>query len=216
MANYLLRMKLNDDAQHWRIAGIDTFWNQIASKKRVFHFKEDENKFIGILAGFVGTGVNADDCTIVIATSAHLELLQCVLEGHGLHVDKLIEDHRYLPLNAEHLLSEFMIDGQPSEQLFFECISGIFSMPAYKNKTIRVYREMASLLWQEGNITASVALEALWSRYRECNEISLFCAYPKRSFDRELAIAHLASHDCKVVSGADTVAKILYRDCIAN
>lgn len=206
-----MRSRANEHG--WNIAGIDTFWNKIAFQNKVFHVCENEDSFIEILAGFVGTGINADECAVVIAATSRLKKLKDKLELHGLHISSLIDEQRYIPIPAESMLSRIMVDNFPDKDLFFKSISDILSRPRNEQRQVRVYREMTSILLQQGNTGATVQLESLWTKYREKDKMSLFCAYPKLDVNVCGSLSKLGIHNCKVVSATGSASKIFYKDC---
>src|SRR5688500_4020280 len=103
---------------NWKKIDTDIFWGEIAPTDHVLQIYENDEVFLDALAGFVGGGINAGDCVIVIATDAHLQALNNRLSSYGVHVPTLVSDERYVPLNAEATLSRFMVNGWPDETLF--------------------------------------------------------------------------------------------------
>lgn len=199
----------------WILTKMDLFWNQIAPSNHVFHIYEHEEKFLDILAGFVGTGINADECTIVIATASHLEKLRRKLESHGLHVSSLIEDDRYIPVAAEKTLAKFMVNGLPDEHLFLNSVSEIIQKAKKRNRRVRTFREMVTILKSHGNQIASSKLESLWNKFHQKNAISLFCAYPKSMLakgDCE-SISENGFRHSKVIANTNSVSELLYKEC---
>lgn len=205
---------IHDNEHDWQLAKIDTFWNKIAFQKKVFHVCDNEESFMEILAGFVGTGINAGECTIVIASAPRLQLLGKKLLAHGLHVSSLIDECHYLPVPAETVLSRFMVNNAPDSSLFFRSISDILELPRSRGKRIRAYREMAGILLQQGNPNASAALENLWTTYTEKEQFSLFSAYPRIASNICDSLRSIGLYNCKVVTGANVMSKIRYRDCL--
>lgn len=210
-----MNIDIYDDSQEWQLAKIDTFWNKIAYQKRVFHVCDNEESFMEILAGFVGTGINAGECTVVIASAARLQLLGKKLLAHGLHVSYLIDECYYLPVPAETVLSRFMVGDVPDAHLFFRSISDILQLPHSKGKRVRAYREMAGMLLQQGNAGASVALENLWTMYTEREKLSLFSAYPRIAETICASLKKAGINNGKVVTVAGIMSKIKYKDCPA-
>jgi hypothetical protein len=199
----------------WTLEKVDTFWNKIALHHQVFHVYENEDNFLSILAGFVGTGVNADDCTIVIATANRLEKLKHKLELFGLHVKRLVEDERYIPVAVDNILPAFMVNGLPDEELFFNAISEIIKVGKKRKRVIRAFREMTAILHEEGNHDAVSALEALWNKYSRQENICLFSACPEAYFlNGECAsLRALGFHSTKLVTHANSASEILYKNC---
>jgi len=205
----------NKSNNQWTPVKTDVFWNQIGSQHHTFHIYDNEDAFLDLLAGFVGTGINANDCTIVIATSSHLEKLQTRLRQHGLYIDSLIEDEKYVPVSAEKTLARFMVNGLPNEQLFINCISGIIDKSKYPHRHIRVFREMGSMLSIQGNLTASAQLETYWSKYQRNKYLSFFCAYPKKQLITEdcSSLKEIGFQHSKLVTNSHKVFELLYRNC---
>jgi hypothetical protein len=202
-------------ANSWIPEKVDVFWNEVASQDHIFHIYDNEDKFLDLLAGFVGTGVNANDCTIVIATHSHLEKLQQRLKLHGLHIADLIDDGKYAPVSAEKALSEFMVSGLPDEQLFIKCIANIIKTAKHRNRKIRIFREMGPLLSIQGNFEGSRHLEILWSKNIVEGSRSFFCAYPKTQFIAGdcKSIKKMGFLQSKLVTNAGSFFEILYRHC---
>ena len=167
---------------NWNRVNADIFWGEIAPTDHVLQIYDNDNVFLDSLAGFVGGGINSGDCVIVIATSNHLAALHQRLTDYGISVQTLIEDDRYIPLDAEITLSKFMRDGWPNEKLFNDTIAPLFERAVWKNRRVRAFGEMVGILWEKGYHGATVRLEHLWNNFRETNSFSLFCAYPRAGF----------------------------------
>jgi hypothetical protein len=206
----------NGSSSGWIMTRIENFWNKLATHKHVFHLYEDETKFLEILAGFVGTGINADECTIVIATGEHIKQLKAKLEEHGLHIANLLEDERLLIFDAQIVLPTFMVGDMPDETLFTGQISAMLDIARKRNRPVRTFREMSSILWAGGNVQATIRLEQLWERYMSRERLLLFCAYPKFSLiDECKALREIGIRNLKLVTNADSMAHVYYKECPA-
>lgn len=56
----------------WKQSSNLTFWSEIAPCDHVVQIYEDDASFLDTLTGYVGAGINAGDCVVVIATTVHL------------------------------------------------------------------------------------------------------------------------------------------------
>lgn len=194
-----------NETQQWKRIATNIFWGEIAPCDHVIQFYENDDIFLDTLAGFVGGGINAGECVIVIATPNHLQSLYFRLSGYAINIQTLMDDERYIPLNAEEVLGTFMVDGWPDEDLFNKTISSIVNRGIYKNRRVRAFGEMVALLWGRGDNAATVHLEHLWNRFCEANDLSLFCAYPKTGFTEDLkdSIKTLCACHSKIISGKE-------------
>jgi DcmR-like sensory protein len=194
-----------DDSSEWKNSKTDVFWAEIAPCDHVIQIYENDAIFLDALAGFVGGGISAGDCVVVIATQQHLKALETRLLSYGIFVGSLIAEDRYIPLDAEKTLAKFMINGWPDEALFTKTVSGIIET-AHKNKRrVRAFGEMVALLWAEGYSGATVHLEHLWNDFCEKAALCLFCAYPKSGFTEDLntSIMSICGAHSKMIRRSD-------------
>ena len=191
------------DNLQWKKTGTDIFWGEIAPCDHVVQIYENDGIFLDALTGFVGGGINGGECVIVIATENHLNALNSRLRDYGISIDTLINDDRYIPVEAEEVLSEFMVDEWPDEKLFMQTISSLLIRGQSKGRQIRAFGEMVALLWAKGMNGATVRLEYLWNKYCEQHEFCLFCAYPKTGFTQDIneSIMNICSCHTKMIGG---------------
>lgn len=207
-------MELEKDT-YWQQSKTDIFWGEIAPCDHVVQIYENQDIFLDSLAGFVGGGINAGECVIVIATAIHLEALKDKIEGFGIQLDTLISDDRYIAVDAEEMLSKFMVNGWPDEQLFINAVSGLMDKAAVRNRRIRAFGEMVAILWAQGNAGATVNLEYLWNRFCAKQEFCLFCAYPKSGFTNDMnkSINDICGCHTKMIDGTEqSLTHVLYRN----
>lgn len=152
-------------------------------------FYSDDTFLVDVLSRFMGAAVGAGDAAIVIATQAHRESLAERLAARGLDVAWAVEQGRYVALDAEETLSQFMIDDWPDEKRFVELLGGVISRAkaAAENEHGRaaLFGEMVALLWDAGKSDAALRLEQLWNQIAQSHTFSLVCAYPLANFYRQ-------------------------------
>lgn len=203
-----------DGSESWSQSSYDVFWGELAPYDHVVQIYESEESFLELLAGFVDSGIASGDCTILIATSSHIEVLEKRLEESGYSVSYLKSERLYVPVEASTLLTQFMINDWPDENLFKREVEKLIRIAKADGRRVRAFGEMVALLWAEGKVGATVRLEQLWNRFCESEAFCLFCAYPERGFtqDASASLMHICSAHAKVISGAHRDAKqIFYR-----
>lgn len=210
-------MKKIDASSEWHHSKADIFWGEIAPCDHVVQIYENDAVFLDALAGFVGGGINAGECCIVIATDDHLRELETRLTSYGIHINDLISENRYMPINAQEMLSKFMVNGWPDENLFNKTVSEVITKGTYNNRRIRAFGEMVAILWAEGHNGATVQLEHLWNKYCEKQSFCLFCAYPRSGFTEDIntSIMHICGSHSKMISGSEKqLAEVTYKSLI--
>src|SRR5438105_9597638 len=100
-------------------------WNDLERCGHVVQFYADDSFLLEGLSRFIGSALGAGDAGIVIATKAHRDELNRRLEALGLDTAKSVAQGRFVSLDAEHILSKFMVEGWPDEEKFSEVIGGV-------------------------------------------------------------------------------------------
>lgn len=195
-------MKLSIEG--WTKTSNQVFWGEIAPCEHVVQIYENDEVFLDLLNGFVGGGVAAGDSVVVIATAEHLKSLNQRLHASGLNVKQLIASDQYIPLNADDILSKFMINDWPDENLFNQVVSEVIVGARRGDRQVRAFGEMVAILWAKGHVGATVRLEHLWNKFCEHEAFCLFCAYPQSGFtqDASESVMHICGAHSKMIAGA--------------
>lgn len=173
------------------------FWGEISPCEHAMQVYGDDKMFMDALEGFVGGGLVNGESAIVIATPEHLAALEARLPLRGIDLAAARHDQRYLGIAAERVLRDFMIEGWPDEERFYEVVTTLIGQVRRDGRRVRAFGEMVALLWAQGHAAATVRLEHLWNKLCNRERFPLFCAYPKTGFTsdptsslRELCAAH--------------------------
>ena len=199
----------------WNKSNVDVFWGEIAPCEHIVQIYENDTVFLDALAGFIGGGINAGECVVLIATKEHLISINDRLISYGIKTDTLHEDDRLIALDAGEILAKFMVNGWPDEELFNQTVSSIIVRGTNRNRRIRAFGEMVAILWAQGLNGATVHLEHLWNKFCEEHKFSLFCAYPKTGFTQNIneSILNICGCHNRVINGTQTQLKeVLYKN----
>ena len=149
-------------------------------------FYSDEPRFVDELTQFVAATLTAGSTIIVVATQPRREALLPRLQERGIDIAAVIEQGRYISLDAAETLSTFMVDGMPDPGQFFK-VTGDLIMRAAKSAPGQKARvaacgECAPLLWAQGNADGALRLEHLWDAIAKIYEVNVLCGYALESF----------------------------------
>jgi hypothetical protein len=108
-----------------------------------------------------------------------------------------------LPVDAEQMLSKFMVNDWPDETLFMSTVSDLIVRAKMDNRHVRAFGEMVAILWAKGQVGATVRLEHLWNKFCETQAFCLFCAYPQSGFtqDASESVMHICGAHSKMIAG---------------
>lgn len=191
------------------------FWAEIAPSEHLVQIYHGDDVFLDALEGFVAGGIDAGDGVIVIATPAHLGVLEHRLLTRGIDPASTAIEDQYLALDAKETLSKFMIDGPlqngrpswPDERLFNLVVIDLITRAGRRadgtQRRVRAFGEMVALLWAEGMSAATVRLEYLWHDFCQRSGLCLFCAYPRAYFteDPKSSIRQICATHSRLISG---------------
>ena len=144
----------------------------------IVNFYDDEADLVSDVGGFLADDLHGDEVVVVLATQAHRHAIDAVLERRLTDGRRGPESGRYVSLDAGEVLSSFMVDGAPDRGRFMTVVGGLIAGAAEGGRPVRAYGEMVALLWQEGNVSGAIELEALWNELARDHRFALYCAYP--------------------------------------
>lgn len=191
----------NEHVNLWQHCSTKTFWGDIAAGDHVVQLYDTDEILMNTLTDYATDGIEVGDSVIVIASTPHLKVLKSNLTKLGYPLDQLIQNDRFIALDADQTLAKFMVNGKPLEDYFMATIGSITKRARKNGQRIRAFGEMVVLLWQRGNSSGTLELEELWNKFCATESICLFCAYPKSDFNNDAgaSVMHVCSAHTKQI-----------------
>lgn len=147
----------------------------------------DEEAFLfETVARFIAAGLKAGEPVVIITTKAHKQGILGCLGGQGTEREE--REGRLLFVDARHLLSRLMFGGMPDPVRLEAGMAQLLSQASQgvtQGTRVRVFGEMADLLWKDGNPDAALRLEELWNEASARHSFSVVCAHAIGNFARE-------------------------------
>jgi len=160
-------------------------WEGMCDTDHFVQFYEADGFLLNSLSGFIGKAIKSGDGAVVIATEAHRDGLDELLQASGLDVAGARARGCYVSLDAADTLAKVMVDGAPDRERFNEVIGAVIARVTDGRARASAFGEMVAQLWAEGNPTAAIRLEELWNELQKVHSFSLFCAYPMNELGGE-------------------------------
>jgi hypothetical protein len=146
------------------------FLRRIAPCEGARKYFDNTTLYLEQLTSFVKDGLKQGDKVIIVATASHLKELENQLRAEGTDIFALSVYEQYLPLDAEKLLDKFLVKWWPDAVLFRYLVTTMAARVLKTEKNIRVFSEMAALLWLKGHPAASAQLEIIWNKLVETQQ----------------------------------------------
>ncbi|HET9974673.1 MAG TPA: MEDS domain-containing protein, partial [Streptosporangiaceae bacterium] len=144
----------------------------------VVHFYGDDDELTANVGSFLGEGLAEGYPAIVAATPAHRAAFGADLQKRASGMTYAAD--RLLMVNAATMLHGFLAGGRIDQDRFQDTASGLITPAAAGGQPVRIYAEMVALLWDAGQVTLALELEALWNDLASRLPFSLLCGYPAR------------------------------------
>ena len=157
-------------------------WSAIAEREHFVQFYERKSGLVSAVAAYAAEALKNQEAVLIIAKPEHREGIQNALRRKGVNLKVARKRSQYLELDAEQLLSKFMVKSSPDSARFEETIGKTIQQLNRKWSKVRAFGEMVAVLWAEGNRKGACELEALWNELAKRHTFSLFCAYPIAGF----------------------------------
>jgi hypothetical protein len=142
----------------------------------VLYARDDE--LVGQVTDYLLTVMRAGGVGVTLATPAHRVAIEERLEHAGVSLIAARARGTYVGLDAEEVMSRFMINGFADPAAFWRAIAPVIKDALGTGGKVAVVGEMVALLWARGLASATVDLEAMWNELATQYSFSLLCAYP--------------------------------------
>jgi hypothetical protein len=126
---------------------------------------------------FLEGGLRRDHSVVVIALADHTEEFLERLAGSNVDVQALSRAGQLDIVDAATLLDQLMSSGSLETARFRQLVGAILARVRPFGRGIRIYGELADVLWQAGNTTAAVQLEELWNWLARAQNVAIYCGY---------------------------------------
>ncbi len=144
-------------------------------------FYSDDGQLLDRLSQFIAAAFKAGNAAIVVATESHREGLVRRLQAYGLDVAAVIEQGRYIALDAADTLSTFVVNGALDSVRFLESYGNLILKAANAAQgeypRVALFAEAADLLWERGGLEIVIQDEVLGNQLMKRFDIDILCGY---------------------------------------
>src|SRR5947208_2043287 len=149
---------------------------------------QDQDFLNRAVCRFAGAALANGEGLILVPTTEHWNAFRPRLEAEGVNV-KDAQDHGQLTIvDADELLPRFMQGALPDGPMFLGLAGEIVARARVAGRfpTVRWWGEMVNVLWERGDVAASMNLEDLFDRVAHEQDIAIFCSFVMDNFNGEI------------------------------
>jgi hypothetical protein len=147
---------------------------------------QDQDFLCSAVCRYIGAGLASGEGIILFPTLTHWNTFRTRLEGVDVHAAQ--ERGQLTVFDANELLPRFMRDAMPDPRVFKGVIGDIFgqALAGGSYQKVRAWGELVDLLWERGDVAASMNLEDLFDQLNKKIGIAMFCSYQTDNFNGDV------------------------------
>jgi hypothetical protein len=157
-------------------------------RDHIVQLYQDQQFLNRAVCRFAAGAIANGEGVILVPTAAHWEAFRPRLEAEGVDVEAAQGDGQLTVVDADETLPRFMKDAMPDAPVFLGLAAEVISKARGEGRypKVRWWGEMVNVLWEQGNVAASMSLEDQFDRLAKHHEIAIFCSFVMDNFNSEV------------------------------
>jgi hypothetical protein len=159
-----------------------------APRDHIVQLYQDQDFLNRAVCRFAGAALANGEGIILVPTLTHWNAIRPRLEAEGVDVDAARERGQLTVVDADELLPRFMRDAMPDSAVFLGLAGDVIGQARAGGRYPRVrwWGEMVNVLWERGDVAASMNLEDLFDQLAQQHDIAIFCSFLMDNFNGEV------------------------------
>jgi hypothetical protein len=157
-------------------------------RDHIVQLYQDQQFLNRAVCRFAAGAIANGEGVILVPTAAHWEAFRPRLEAEGVDVEGSQARGQLTVVDADELLPRFMRDAMPDAPVFLGLAAQVIAEARGQDRypKVRWWGEMVNVLWEQGNVAASMSLEDQFDRLAKHHEIAIFCSFVMDNFNSEV------------------------------
>jgi hypothetical protein len=157
-------------------------------RDHIVQLYQDQQFLNRAVCRFAAGAIANGEGVILVPTAAHWEAFRPRLEAEGVDVNAAQSRGQLTVVDADELLPRFMRDAMPDAPVFMGLAADVIKSTRddARYPRVRWWGEMVNVLWEQGNVGASMSLEDQFDRLAKHHEIAIFCSFVMDNFNNEV------------------------------
>lgn len=167
-------------------------WEQVLADAsphdHIVQLYQDHDFLNSAVCRYVGAGLANGDRIILFPTLTHWNDFRQRLETERVNVQAARERGQLTVVDANELLPRLLRDAMPDPHAFNDVIGDVFRQASAGGsyQKLRAWGELVNILWERGDIAASMNLEDLFDQLNKKIGIAMFCSYVMDNFNGDV------------------------------
>src|SRR3954452_2108450 len=159
-----------------------------APRDHIVHLYQDQDFLNRVVCRFAAAALANGEGVILVPTLAHWDAFRPRLVAEGVDVKGAQDRGQLTVIDADELLPRVMRHTMPDGPMFVglagEIIARTRTAGRYTN--VRWWGEMVNVLWERGDVAASMNLEDLFDQVGREQNVAVFCSFMMDNFNGDV------------------------------
>jgi hypothetical protein len=157
-------------------------------RDHIVQLYQDQQFLNRAVCRFAAAAIANGEGVILVPTVAHWDAFRPRLESEGVDVKAAEKRGQLTIVDADNLLPTFMQGGMPDSPVFLGLAANVISQVRGdgRYRKVRWWGEMVNILWERGDVAASMNLEDLFDHLAHEQDIAIFCSFLMDNFNGDV------------------------------
>jgi hypothetical protein len=157
-------------------------------RDHIVQLYQDQDFLNRAVCRFAAGAISNGEGIILVPTAAHWEAFRPRLEAEGVNVKSAQSKGQLTIVDADELLPKFMHHAMPDATVFMGLAADVIANARGDGRysKVRWWGEMVNILWEQGNVAASMSLEDQFDRLAHQHELAIFCSFVMDNFNSDV------------------------------
>ena len=180
-----LRHEKGDSREH---ADWDRLLADAGPSDHVVQLYQDQDFLNRAVCRFAGAALANGEGVILVPTVKHWNAFRPRLIAEGIDVEAAQKRGQLTIVDADETLPRFMRGAMPDSPVFLGLAADVIARArgGSRYEKVRWWGEMVNILWERGDVAASMNLEDLFDQLAHKHDIAIFCSFLMDNFDGEI------------------------------
>jgi hypothetical protein len=159
-----------------------------APRDHIVQLYQDQQFLNRAVCRFAAAAIANGEGVILVPTAEHWTAFCPRLEAEGVDISAAQARGQLTVVDADELLPTFMRSAMPDAPVFLGLAGETVARArgAGRYPRVRWWGEMVNILWERGDVAASMNLEDLFDQLADEQEIAIFCSFVMDNFNGEV------------------------------
>jgi hypothetical protein len=173
-------------------ASVSEPWDRLVADAgpcdHIVQLYQDQDFLNRAVCRFAGAALANGEGIILVPTLAHWNTIGPRLEAEGVDVKAARERGQLTVVDSDELMPRFMKAAMPDSALFLGLAGDVIGQvrAGGRYQKVRWWGEMVNVLWERGDVAASMNLEDQFDQLAKKQDIAIFCSFQMDNFNGEV------------------------------